>query len=746
MFFNMQNKYFLKLFTVYLIIIALIITIVLAVINRNLVNNESYERYTDNVMSYQAEKSALDNRINVALMLTNLLFESDELENYATDENDYDNVDFRNVVGVAYKISEYQTRFAYLGYKIFVTNFRNNLSIGAGRTCDLSELEEECRINSSGIETLFGNNIGDETAYEHCFSKDGNMIFSAKKTIGGKSDVYIIIYFEVQESGGFYASTPDGTDIMCVSEIKGGYNEDIIKHIRASRKSDRAASEDGMSAKRIRLSSFDGTVFFETVKQFDDVVAIGYYENERPDRQRGVILILTGLLSAVIISFLLASMTYRPLKRVSKLLELSPGGGNYGDELEDIIYKLGNLMDANSSMSNKLSVQNEFVRTKVLLDILNGCVWGKAAGTYAAEYDLEFVCDNASMFLIACNDVFIRENSYITNDFTKLINNIFTFVDDYLSDYGIKFIRAPLGGYKSVVILKNDRFSQELINDLYNKIIGGFGVSFVIILSDDYSSYEEMSTAFNRLAEVSSRSFAFNGKNVFRADEVITNSGQGICYSLEAETEIINQCIEGNRVKVLFLLKKLFQDNAQIFAQSGDNINTFNNAMLVTVRRILDILNESPEKVLEGCIDSLEGLVSVRSESEAHESLKRIFSHIVSFVEEKSSAAGQGPYDVILKYIDDNLSRDLSLVDISDKFGISVSHISKLLKDNYGITFKRYLNEQRVRRACRIMDENKLIKINELAEMVGFNSATSFIRVFQQYMDITPKQYADSRK
>lgn len=746
MLFNMQYKYFLKLFCVYTVIIAVIISVVLAVINRNLVDNESYERYTDNVMSYQADKSAVDNRINVALMLTNLLLDGDEIEGYATDENDYDSIDFRNVVKVADKISEYQTRFAYLGYKIFVTNFRNNLSIGAGRTCDTGEFEEECRINGDGIKSLFGNNIGDEIAYKHCFSVDGNMIFSAKKTFGGKSDIYIIIYFDSQEGGSFYASTPDGTDIICVSGIKGGYNEDIVKHIRSARTSDRAASEEGMTAKKISLSSPGGTVFFEKVRQFDDIVAIGYYEDEKPDGQRTVIMILTGFLSAVIIAFLLASMTYRPLKRVSKLLELSPGQDNYKDELEDIIYKLGNLMDANSSMSNKLSVQNEFVRTKVLLDILNGCVWGKAVKTYAAEYDLEFIPGGSSMFLIACNDVFIRENSYITNDFIQLVNNIFTFVDDYLGNCGAKFIRAPLGGYKSVVIVKNDRFSQELINDLYNKIIGGFGVSFVIILSDGYSSYEELSAAFNRLTDASSRSLALNGKNVLRADEVITSVGPGIYYPLETETEIINQCIEGNRVKVLFLLKKLFQDNARIFAASGDNISTFNSAMLITVKRVLDILNESPENVLGGCIESYEGLISVKTESEAHESLKKIFSELVSFVEEKSSASGAGPYDVILRYIDDNLSRDLSLVDISERFGISVSHISKLLKDNYGITFKRYLNEQRVRRACQIMDENKLIKINELAEMVGFNSATSFIRVFQQYMEITPKQYADSRK
>ena len=61
-----------------------------------------------------------------------------------------------------------------------------------------------------------------------------------------------------------------------------------------------------------------------------------------------------------------------------------------------------------------------------------------------------------------------------------------------------------------------------------------------------------------------------------------------------------------------------------------------------------------------------------------------------------------------------------------------------------GDNFKNYLNRYRINMAQKILTEDPDVRIAELASRVGFSSSNTFIRVFDRYMGVTPKQYADS--
>ena len=94
-------------------------------------------------------------------------------------------------------------------------------------------------------------------------------------------------------------------------------------------------------------------------------------------------------------------------------------------------------------------------------------------------------------------------------------------------------------------------------------------------------------------------------------------------------------------------------------------------------------------------------------------------------------------------YIYGNFQRDISLQDLSDEFNITPKYCSKLFARLNNDTFKNYLNTVRIEKAREMLSENPLIKIVELAGKVGFNSATSFIRVFNKYAGVSPKAYAE---
>lgn len=58
-----------------------------------------------------------------------------------------------------------------------------------------------------------------------------------------------------------------------------------------------------------------------------------------------------------------------------------------------------------------------------------------------------------------------------------------------------------------------------------------------------------------------------------------------------------------------------------------------------------------------------------------------------------------------------------------------------------GDNFKNYLSIYRIEKAKELMQENEGLRIKDLAELVGYNSSNTFIRIFRKYEGISPGKY-----
>jgi len=94
-----------------------------------------------------------------------------------------------------------------------------------------------------------------------------------------------------------------------------------------------------------------------------------------------------------------------------------------------------------------------------------------------------------------------------------------------------------------------------------------------------------------------------------------------------------------------------------------------------------------------------------------------------------------------MRYIDTNYSvNDLSLDKVAEKFSVSSSYLSKLLKQEAGLSFIDYLTKYRIKKSICMMDDPKL-KIYEIAEAVGYNNQHYFCKAFKKLMGSAPTEY-----
>lgn len=94
----------------------------------------------------------------------------------------------------------------------------------------------------------------------------------------------------------------------------------------------------------------------------------------------------------------------------------------------------------------------------------------------------------------------------------------------------------------------------------------------------------------------------------------------------------------------------------------------------------------------------------------------------------------------IRAYIDANVYTDVSLDDISDKFGITKMHIIRVFKKKFGTTPVQYLIDRRVSIAQSLLTST-IMPIKEIASLLRYSNTQHFSSSFKSAVGCTPGKY-----
>lgn len=116
------------------------------------------------------------------------------------------------------------------------------------------------------------------------------------------------------------------------------------------------------------------------------------------------------------------------------------------------------------------------------------------------------------------------------------------------------------------------------------------------------------------------------------------------------------------------------------------------------------------------------------------------FSQSKSEDEESAGTDIQDRNQAILEYIQSGFSGPISLQDLSDRLHLSMSYLSKYIKNLLGTGFIEYVNDLRLFHATQDLD-NTNRSMTRIAIDNGFSSLNSFNRVFSVKYGISPTEY-----
>ena len=94
----------------------------------------------------------------------------------------------------------------------------------------------------------------------------------------------------------------------------------------------------------------------------------------------------------------------------------------------------------------------------------------------------------------------------------------------------------------------------------------------------------------------------------------------------------------------------------------------------------------------------------------------------------------------IVYYIHKNVTKSITLYDLSEHFGLSKSYILKLFRQNFNTTVTVYINNVKLDNAVQLLLTSKM-NINEISDFLGYNNPTYFTRLFKKRFGVSPSKY-----
>lgn len=212
-------------------------------------------------------------------------------------------------------------------------------------------------------------------------------------------------------------------------------------------------------------------------------------------------------------------------------------------------------------------------------------------------------------------------------------------------------------------------------------------------------------------------------------------------FLIEDDSTVFTICIRKSTFDTTFFSLMTRKDILSYFFQNilrGDDQSNYllfytdNNSQLKNYVRTLMIESGRKDIYSNACSVSLVNLLFA--------ALLRTASQTLQF----RNCEKWSDVTSVLQYIQHNY-QTLTLSGLADMFHYSEPHLCTLIKQNTGLTFTQLIKKLRLSEAVDLL-LNTSMKVGEIADRVGYNSADHFSRVFRSTYEMSPQEYRKIHK
>ena len=324
-----------------------------------------------------------------------------------------------------------------------------------------------------------------------------------------------------------------------------------------------------------------------------------------------------------------------------------------------------------------------------------------------------------------------------------------SYIYDELKDASFKSIVFRNGNSYNIFLLSNEPFNHEDVEARFSRVVikmkKGTNVSLSLGFSETGSGINS-DTSFRKLYRHASRVLEYRtvvGSNIvlFYDDvdkeqtpvgKIDDNDFKAISY------EVLYGRIEIAKEKTVKILNNI-------------TLDSFQSTYYFILSNLIDCLLKSCinlQKLFSEYMSNIEIMKNVMN-TKTNDTLLNFINNLVDEIDKINKSSRQkgveNSFNRIKDFIENNYTNSLlSLDDVANELGYSVSYTSAILKKN-NTSFTKYLTSVRLEKAKILLanPDNKLLMI---ANEVGYEDPYYFSHCFKKYTGISPLEYRTNEK
>lgn len=437
-----------------------------------------------------------------------------------------------------------------------------------------------------------------------------------------------------------------------------------------------------------------------------------------------VMVIVAVILFSILISFFLAARINNPLKKLIHSIRGTSEDEPYHSNIHEF-----------EMISGQLSDKNKILKQWAFFNYL------KDIRSHENEIAKLRFSDKSFVFILF-HVIEKKKASWVHGSFQSWLYYIKVFIEVKLNRTFQEALTIQIEHNQilSMVFIDEVEDLQDLLHSMKSVFDQDLDSGTITIaMTSKFNHFNQVPEAYKEVHE------RIGNRKLIDETQIVDSSPvrpSAYGFTQEQEIEFQANLKEGNIEALTVLIENFFEKwSSQAvtavawmrFSEAVvEKIRLATSSDLISPTRLHDILG-SPQEKIHQCVSTEELKLLLL------DWLKQI-SEVIKEKKERKDAITT----FVMEYVNDNLADDIYLDTLADKLNISSGYLSTYFKEKTGINMVEYINEARIRKATVFLVETTL-KIQDVAEAVGYRNITSFNRMFKKYTGLKPSDYRKSR-
>ena len=455
-------------------------------------------------------------------------------------------------------------------------------------------------------------------------------------------------------------------------------------------------------------------------------------------RKMTSIIMTIAIAFSIIIMVPLTIRLYRPFRNLVFMVRNRLNSTYDGKtDLEFISSTITGLMTRVDEMEQALEENRSLIEHKMMNDILTGNVMEREALLRRIRYlGLDTNPPLFTVLLLEIDRSKFTELHYGPREYLTIRLN--TLIGEFFGNRAISVTYAP--GRFGAILEAGSMVHASDMDSLLHLVEDRTGMRSNIAWNPEYCQSEGLADVWSRLRLIEYYAYTLGYGNAFPLAVLEQMERCPIELSLR-ESARIEALLRSGRLDEFF--KFLTEFNIQVVKERYSHTSVALcvaqlHSLVLRVFRDLEIGAE-PSIPPEIRIDDSETL------GEALSMLRKLCEILDADRSGRIRHIDGNFLDKIRTHISETIGRQTSLVTVSEVFGISPGHLSRIFKEGTGTSFSEFVASERLNRAALLLESDVRSTVTEIAHAVGYDNQSYFSRLFRQRFGMTPGVYRKNK-